>query len=113
MANIVKQGVPIRLDKVRHLFYSMKGFMYLADKHGDANAAFQKIPLGDSRMTREGLEALADLIYAGLCHEDKNLTPDDVAAMVDIRALGSVVEKINKAMTLSLPENDEEEGDPQ
>ena len=114
MKDTVSSMVPIKLDKQSHLFYSMKGFLYLAEKYGDANAAFSKVPAGsNAKMDAEGITALVDLIYAGLVHEDDTLTPDKVAAIVDVRRLGTVAEKISKAMSASLPESDGDEGDPQ
>lgn len=113
MKDTVTSMVPIKLDKPRHLFYSMKGFLYLAERYGDAGSAFAKIPSGkDSRMGVDELNALVDLIFAGLMHEDDSLSRDDVARIIDIRRLGFIAEAISKAMATSLPESEGDEGDP-
>lgn len=106
VGNIIKHKVSIVLDRPRTLFYSMKGFIYLADKYGDAQAAFKKIPKESGKVTAEGLTALVDLIYAGLVHEDKTITPDDVASMVDIQELANISGKINEALTENTPKVD-------
>ena len=44
------------------------------------------------------MAAIIDIIFAGLMHEDANLTKHQVAHMIDISNMNEIVEQITKAM---------------
>lgn len=66
---------PIKLDKVRNFKYGMKA-LHLIEKK------FKK-PASKLDMDNLTMEDAAVLIWAGLQHEDKDLTPDKVMDLVD------------------------------
>jgi hypothetical protein len=66
---------PIQLDKVRNLRYGMKALSLIEKK---LKKPVSKIDMDDLTM-----EDAATLIWAGLQHEDKDLTPDKVMDLVD------------------------------
>ena len=66
---------PIELDKVRNLRYGMKALSLIEKK--------LKKPISQIDMDNLTMEDAAVMIWAGLQHEDKNLTPDKVMDLVD------------------------------
>jgi len=66
---------PIQLDKVRNFKYGMKA-LHLIEKK-------LKKPVSKIDMDNLTMEDAATLIWAGLQHEDKDLTPDKVMDLVD------------------------------
>ena len=65
----------IKLDKMRNLRYGMKAISLVEKK-------FKK-PINKIDMDSLTMEEAAVLIWAGLTHEDKNITPDKVMDLVD------------------------------
>lgn len=66
---------PIKLDKVRNFRYGMKA-LSLIEK--TLNKPISKIDMENLTM-----EDAAIMIWAGLVHEDKDLTPEKVMDLVD------------------------------
>lgn len=66
---------PIQLDKVRNFRYGMKAISLIEKK-------FKK-PVSQIDMDNLTMEDAAIFIWAGLQHEDKDLTPDKVMDLVD------------------------------
>ena len=66
---------PIKLDKVRNLRYGMKAISLIEKS---LNTSVSKIDFNELRM-----EDAATIIWAGLYHEDNDLTPDKVMDLVD------------------------------
>lgn len=79
---------PIQLDKIRNLRYGMKAISLIEKSLGK--------PISKVDMENITMEETATLIWAGLVHEDKDLTPEIVMDLVDehsdiqkaIKALG-------------------------
>lgn len=69
---------PIKLDKVRNLKYGMRAIDLIEKKFGKPIMAIEGLQEGLLTM-----EEYATLIWAGLVHEDKNLTPDKVIDLID------------------------------
>lgn len=92
---------PIKLDKSRNFKYGMKAISLIEKK-------FKK-PIGKIDYENLTMEEAAILIWAGLVHEDNNLTPEKVMDLVDEysnfrEVIAEMMEAINKAFGL-----DEEE----
>jgi hypothetical protein len=92
---------PIQLDKTRNFKYGMKAISLIEKK-------FKK-PIGKIDYENLTMEEAAILIWAGLVHEDNNLTPEKVMDLVDEysnfrEVIAEMMEAINKAFGL-----DEEE----
>ncbi len=66
---------PIKLDKVRNFRYGMKAISLIEKK-------FKK-PVSKIDLENLTMEDAAILIWAGLYHEDKNLSPEKVMDLVD------------------------------
>ena len=66
---------PIELDKMRNFRYGMKA-LHLIEKK-------LKKPISQIDMDNLTMEDAAVMIWAGLQHEDKGLTPDKVMELVD------------------------------
>ncbi|SHF16270.1 hypothetical protein [Caloramator proteoclasticus] len=86
--------VPVQLDKMRNLRYGMKAISLIEKKFGKS---ISKIDMDDMTM-----EEIATFIWAGLVHEDKELTPDKVMEIVDnFSTVQAVMEKVSEAMNLA------------
>lgn len=68
---------PIKLDKVRNMRYGMKAIHLIEKQLGKP---IGKVNMASGEMT---MEEAATLIWAGLYHEDKNLTPHSVMDLID------------------------------
>lgn len=66
---------PIQLDKTRNLRYGMRALSLIEKK--------LKKPVAKIDMENLTMEDTATIIWAGLQHEDKDLTPDKVMDLVD------------------------------
>ncbi|MDD4564770.1 MAG: hypothetical protein PHE79_04765 [Eubacteriales bacterium] len=83
---------PIELDKMRNLRYGMKAISLVEKK-------FKK-PIAKLDMGSLTMEDSAILIWAGLAHEDQNLTADKVMELIDdYSSLPAVMEAVGAAMT--------------
>lgn len=70
--------IPIKLDKMRNFRYGMKAISLMEKKLGKPAA---KINFEEMTM-----EEVATVVWAGLAHEDKELTPDKVMDIIDDHA---------------------------
>lgn len=85
---------PIKLDKVRNFRYGMKAMSIIEKK-------FKK-PIAKIDFDNMTMEDTATVIWAGLQHEDKNLTPDKVMDLIDEKGnFQEVLETMAEAMSLA------------
>jgi hypothetical protein len=84
---------PIELDKTRNLRYGMKAISLVEKK--------LKRPIAKVNMDELTMEDSAVLIWAGLAHEDKSLSPDKVMDLVDDH---SSLPKVMEAASAALQE---------
>jgi UDP-N-acetylglucosamine:LPS N-acetylglucosamine transferase len=81
---------PIELDKMRNFKYGMKA-LHLIEKK-------LKKPVSKINMDNLTMEDAATLIWAGLQHEDKDLTPEKVMDLVDeYSSLPAVMQAMGEA----------------
>lgn len=91
---IVKHGVTIELDKPRTLRYGMNALIKIEELTGKN---LTKLDL-DSISVKD----LRTIVYAGLFHEDKDLTPEKCADLIDEYSdITTVAGKLGEAMTLA------------
>lgn len=91
---------PIQLDKVRNFRYGMKALSLIEKK--------LKTTMSKLDMDTLSVEDTAVIIWAGLVHEDRDLTPDKVMDLVDEYSnMATVIEAMGKAMNESFGEKDE------
>ena len=110
MNKVIYDGEEIMLDKPRHIRFTMKGIKYLVKKYGSLSKAIDELGNVSNDITEQTLNVLTTFIYAGLIHEDKSLTEDDVDNIIDIKNIGGLSGKIMLAMSNSLPDSKEGNG---
>jgi hypothetical protein len=95
--DIRPKAVPIQLDKQRHLLYDMNAFCEIEDKLGGIQQAFDILKTASPKGIRT-------LLWAGLVHEDEELTEKQVGAMFGLGSLEKISTAISEAIVGSLPE---------
>lgn len=101
------KGVPVQLDKKRTFRFDWRALVKLEQETGlTSTEVYQRIADGS-------LATINAAIWAGLIHEDPELTTEDVLGMVDTRKISDVAEALSRALQDAMPEAaDEEEGAP-
>ena len=105
MANIKKlRREPIVIDIgdgiERTLRYTLNSFALIEEKYGTIDKAMEALHSGSVAAVRFAL-------WAGLVHEDENLSEHYVGSQIDLSDLEDLAEKMNKAMMGDLPQDDE------
>lgn len=95
--------VPIELDRARNFRYGMKAISHIEKK--------LKRPMAKVDLEALTMEDTSIVIWAGLVHEDKNLTPNRVMDLIDDKGnLQEVLESMGEAFKYAFgPGNGEEE----
>ena len=96
LENIKPKKVYIELDKQREIKFNMNALATLEQSYGSFKKAMEA--LQDSSIV-----AMRALLHAGLRHEDKSLTVDQVGELVDMGNIGDVTGKIMEAFQSALP----------
>lgn len=95
---MAKAYVPIQLDKMRNLRYGMKALSKIEDVLGK--------PLAKIDMNSMTQRELATFVWAGLSHEDTDLTPDSVMDLIDDYSdIQTVAEILGKAIQEGMGKN--------
>ena len=90
---------PIELDKTRNFRYGMRAISNIEKK-------FKK-PMGQIDMNNMTMEDAATIIWAGLVHEDSNLTPTKVMDLIDDYSdIGTVMGAMNNAFESAFGKNE-------
>ena len=112
------EGEEIKLDKIRHIKYTIKGLKLLAKKFGSVAKAFEQMQTMNQKMDVDTMDNLTLLLQAGLIHEDNKLTADDIENWLTIENMPVIFGKIIQAFTGSTPQptgdevNQDEPGEP-
>lgn len=99
MSNVNKvkrEKVFIELDKQRELKYTLNSFAEMEDKYGTVDDALKEMEKGS-------IKAVRFMLWAGLIHEDDELTEKQVGKLVELQDLESLSSKMNDVMTTDLP----------
>ncbi len=105
-ANDVRiKPIPITLDKPRTLFYDFNAFIELEELYGDMKSVF-------GGLENLKVKVIRDMIWAGLLHEDENLTPQQVGKMLYPGNIEEISAKITEAVNFFLPEPEDASGKP-
>lgn len=72
---MAKAFIPYELDKVRNLRYNLRALSLVEEAVG--------IPLAQLNVNNVSIKDTSIMIWAGLYHEDKDLTPDIVMDLID------------------------------
>jgi len=89
----MRKSVILQLDKVRNLRYGMNALVTVEDLTGKS---ITKLDLENISM-----KDLRTILYAGLYHEDKDLTPEKVGDLIDEYGnITDIAGKLGEAFTL-------------
>lgn len=89
MTNTKRGQVTISLDKERILFYDLNALVALEEQGIDVSKIGEGVKMSQIR----------GILWAGLIHEDKELTLEDVGSMVTPDNLQEVSEAVSKAFS--------------
>ena len=110
--NIKPKGVRIMLDRERHMRFTFSAIEYLTEKYGDLNAAFASMgEIAQGKINKKTVGAIIDFAYAGLMSDDRNLTRESVADLIDMSSIGELAKCIVTSVNGSMPKS-EESGNP-
>lgn len=103
MNDIRAREVPIKLDKKRKLRYDLNAF-----------AELEELGMGTSgevlgAMEKGSVKAIRGLLWAGLIHQDPDLSLQQVGAMLSIAGIESISDKLRGAIMGAMPEPEESE----
>ena len=104
MANIKKlRREPVIVDigdgVERKLRYTLNSFALIEEKYGTIDKAMEALKSGS-------IAAIRFVLWAGLIHEDENLSEHYVGSQIDLSDLEDLAEKMNKAMMGDLPQDE-------
>ncbi|MCS0827383.1 gene transfer agent family protein [Cytobacillus firmus] len=97
MANKEKGIVSITLDKERTLRFTLNSLAEIEDKLG--------VPLSKMAELELGIKTVRTMLWAGLIHEDEDLTEKEVGNMVDFTNLNEVQTKVSEAFAVATAKN--------
>jgi len=81
----------------RKLRYTLNSFALIEEKYGTIDKAMEVLKSGS-------VAAIRFVLWAGLVHEDENLSEHYVGSQIDLSDLEDLAEKMNKAMMGDLPQ---------
>lgn len=88
----MKKGITYELDRPRTLRYGMNALAKIEDITGKSLMSLD--------LASVSIKDLLAIVYAGLYHEDKELTLEQVGDLIDDYSnLNEVAEKVGKALT--------------
>lgn len=92
----MRNFIPIQLDKARNLRYSLKALSRIEDELGCSIAGID--------FSNVSIKQVVTFIWAGLIHEDKSLSVDDVMDMLDDDdiSLDVLMVKVTEAMDAAM-----------
>lgn len=90
----MRKGVTIELDKPRTLRYGVNALAMIEDLTGK--------PISKMDMNCIGVKDLRSIVFAGLAHEDKSLTLEDIGNYIDEYSnMDDIIDKVGQAFTLA------------
>jgi hypothetical protein len=89
--------IPVMLDKERHLVFDLNAFCELEDKYGGQKEALEALNSGS-------FKAIRAFLWAGLLHEDENITEKQVGSWITMDNISEISDRITEAMKNALPE---------
>ena len=120
--NIHVQAKTITLgNKEYSLDYNLASFGYLSEKYGDITKVFSMLNMQDGTFSREKIEAIANMIYAGVmqCDEDEleagksfkdadksGLSAYKIMKLIKIADIASITDTISQAVDGAMPDAD-------
>lgn len=100
-----KKAVQIHLGgKFHYLRYDFNALVALEEALGVPISRWQ-----DIINEQMGVRTIRTLVWAGLIHEDSNITPKDVGAMLDVSKFNDTISKVLEAFTLAFSSDQRQE----
>jgi hypothetical protein len=103
MNDIKIRSINITLDKPRNLVYDLNAFEELENIYGNLDTALNAFSTDKKKISH-----IKNFLFAGLVHEDSELTPKRVGEMIGYSNITETVNIIWEAITNALPEPKEE-----
>ena len=97
MANKQKRIVAVELDKARNLRFTLNSLAEIEDRLG--------VPLSKMSEVELGIKSVRTMLWAGLIHEDPDLTETEVGNMVDFDNIEYVQTKVTEAFAAATEKN--------
>lgn len=95
--DVIIKPLPVKLDdKDRTLLFDFNSLVCLEEIYGSIEQAMEEL-------TAAKAKAIRDFIWAGLLHEDEELTPKEVGRMMTIHNMNYLVGVIADGLGLSMP----------
>jgi hypothetical protein len=80
----------------RTLRFTLNAMAELEDKYGSVDAAFAKLDEGS-------IKAVRFILWAGLIHEDPDLTEQQVGNLIDIQYMQELMSSVGDALDSDMP----------
>lgn len=99
--NDVKDNIEVtlHLDKKRHLRFDLNAFAELEEVYDSVDDALKAMEKGR-------LKAVRAVLWAGLVHEDEDLTLKDVGRFVTLDTFGDLAKTLGEAIKKGMPRQD-------
>lgn len=100
MLNVRVFKVPVELDKRRNIIFDLRSFAELDEVYGSKQTALLSLQTGSLKHVRTWL-------WAGLLHEDRSLTMEDVGHLFTYtkkEAISDITDKVLQAASANLPQ---------
>ena len=95
-SGLAKQTIPLQLDKIRNLRFSLKALSDVEEMLGKS--------LSEINLTKMTIKQLFTFVWAGLYHEDHELTVERIFELVDeFSSVNDVSVAFTKAIQESFP----------
>lgn len=94
---MVKKSVTIELDKARNLRYGINALVTIEELTGKTITSLD--------LNKLSVKDLRTILYAGLIHEDKELTPEKVGSLIDDYSnMATIAKQLGEAFTIAFGE---------
>jgi hypothetical protein len=94
-------SIPVTMDKPRNLRFGIEAMVAIEERYNKSFLEIAQECLGKNPK----ITTLRDMLWAGLKHEDPNLTPEKVSSIMDeTPSIPDVLVAIDKAITAALSE---------
>jgi hypothetical protein len=118
MSKLLNPSVKVTLDRDRHLLYGAAAFIEFRELRGEDLMRFMQRLAGQFQAstveTADGstvpnpefeipVKDLRDLLWAGLIHEDEDLTPKQTGNLFTLRDIPTLIPLIAEAFALAMP----------
>lgn len=90
--------IPLLDGKDHEIKFDLNALAELEDKYGSVDAAFETLDKSQS------IKSMRTILWAGLLHEDENLTEREVGAMIDFSLMNKIMEALNGALGQDMPD---------